>query len=70
MNRQNPLVYKAFKTLNELSSGKKLKEPLIASFDRGSAMRPAGINEEWITQAIYHFDINPWWWTEVSPCSP
>ena len=32
-------------------------------------MRPAGINKDWISNPIYHFDINPWWWTGVSPCA-
>lgn len=67
LNRQNPKIYKAFKRMYELSSGKPLNEPLIAQFDRGSAMRPAKINPEWITKSIYHFDINPWWWTKVVP---
>ena len=65
LNRQNPLVYKAFKSLYELSSGYQVNEPLLACFDRGSAMRPAGINKDWKTKDIYHFDINPWWWTKV-----
>lgn len=30
-------------------------------------MRPSGINKEWISSPIYHFDINPWWWTKVVP---
>ena len=30
-------------------------------------MRPAGINKDWITNPIYHFDINPWQWTGVVP---
>lgn len=34
-------------------------------FDRGSAMRPGLEHPEWVTNSIYHFDINPWWWTEV-----
>lgn len=32
-------------------------------------MRPAKINPDWITKSIYHFDINPWWWTNVVPSS-
>lgn len=28
-------------------------------------MRPSGRNQEWISRPLYHFDINPWWWTEV-----
>ena len=33
-------------------------------------MRPAKINLDWITSPIYHFDINPWWWTQVVPSKP
>jgi hypothetical protein len=40
LNRQNPKVYKAFKKMYELTSKKPLDEPLLAMFDRGSAMRP------------------------------
>ena len=29
-------------------------------------MRPAKINIDWITHPIYHFDIDPWGWTEVA----
>lgn len=32
-------------------------------------MRPAGINKEWLAKSIYHFDINPWWWTKAAPSS-
>ena len=32
-------------------------------------MRPAKNNLEWLTLPIYHFDINPWWWTMVAPSS-
>jgi len=34
-------------------------------FDRGSGMRPSKNHPEWITNDLYHFDINPWWWTNV-----
>lgn len=40
LNRQNPRVYKAFKKMYEITSKRPLDEPLIAMFDRGSAMRP------------------------------
>jgi hypothetical protein len=46
-NRQNPLVYESFKRTYEASSGKKLDEPLIAMFDRGSLLRPTKNNPEW-----------------------
>jgi len=38
---------------------------MIAMFDRGSALRPGKINAAWQTKDLYHFDINPWWWTGV-----
>lgn len=67
LNRQHPNVYKSFKCMYELTSGKAIKEPIIAQFDRGSAMRPGKLNADWVTHPIYHFDINPWWWTNVVP---
>ncbi len=63
-NRQNPKVYKAFKTLYELTS-KHEKEPLVACLDRRSILRPGLKNKEWLTQDIYHFDINPWVFSDV-----
>lgn len=30
-------------------------------------MRPGKLNADWVTHPIYHFDINPWWWTNVVP---
>jgi hypothetical protein len=38
---------------------------LIALFDRGSGMRPGEGHPEWVSHSLYHFDINPWWWTGV-----
>lgn len=64
-NRYNPKVYKAFKSLFELSSGEKLKEPLLAIFDRGSILRPSKLHPKWKTEPLPHFDINPWWWTKT-----
>lgn len=64
-NRHNHKVHKAFKSVYELSTGRPLEEPLIAMFDRGSGMRPGKKHPEWVTDDIYHFDINPWWWTGV-----
>ena len=61
-NRSNQKVYECFKKTYEAESGKPLKEPLLCNFDRGSMMLPAGINPEWITDSIYHFDIDPWRW--------
>lgn len=34
-------------------------------FDRGSILRPSKLNPDWRTGSIYHFDIHPWWWTNV-----
>jgi len=42
-----------------------LKEPLLALFDRGSILRPTINNPKWKTKNIYHFDIYPWWFTNV-----
>jgi len=33
--------------------------------DRGSILRPGMQNEEWLTQNIYHFDIDPWIFTNT-----
>ena len=43
-NRHSDIIYKAFKTLYELSSGEKVEEPMLAMFDRGSILRPSGMN--------------------------
>jgi hypothetical protein len=49
----------------EITSNESLSEPLLALYDRGSMMRPSKINKNWKSSPIYHFDIHPWWWTDV-----
>jgi hypothetical protein len=67
-NRSHPKVYKAFKTLYQLTSSQEITEPLLALFDRGSILKPSKDHPEWKSPPIYHFDIHPWWWTGVEPC--
>jgi len=62
-NRCHPNVYKAFKSLYELSSGEKVDEHMLAMFDRGSLLRPSKNHPEWKIEPLPHFDIDPWWWT-------
>lgn len=64
-NRSSPKIYYAFKRLFQITSGNFLKEPLLALFDRGSILRPTINNPKWKTKNIYHFDIYPWWFTNV-----
>jgi len=64
-NRANPIVYKAFKKLFEITSGETISEPMLCLFDRASMLRPSKLNPEWKSSNIYHFDIHPWWWTDV-----
>ena len=64
-NRAHPNIYAAFKSLYEITSNEKLTQPLLALFDRGSILRPSKINPDWVSSPIYHFDIHPWWWTDV-----
>jgi hypothetical protein len=66
-NRQNQKVYNAFKTLYNLTSSVDPCEQLIACLDRGSILRPTNINASWETKPIYHFDIDPWEFTETGP---
>ena len=49
----------------QLTSGKAVEQPLLASFDRASGIRPGFNHPEWVIHDIQHFDINPWWWTKV-----
>lgn len=67
-NRQNSNVYAAFKLAYEASSGKALKEPLVACLDRGSLMLPTQGpygKEEYKTTRIPHFDLNPYVWCGI-----
>lgn len=72
-NRQHPRVYEAFKLLYSLTSKRDTNnEPLVACLDRGSIMLPtAGQHgkEEWLTQPIPHFDLNPFVWHGLNPAS-
>jgi hypothetical protein len=65
-NRAHPNTYKAFKSLFLITSKmESLDEPFLCLFDRASILRPTKLNPEWKTSSIYHFDIHPWWWTNV-----